>query len=88
MTTSQEEFSRDGLHRIGRYKEESISNAVAILNILLAAFLLIGSIVGLYFATNDAVKLGLIAMFTATFALSIGLMTNGGRAEIFAATAA
>ncbi|OJJ61040.1 hypothetical protein ASPSYDRAFT_29548 [Aspergillus sydowii CBS 593.65] len=85
---AKEEISRDGLHRIGRFNEASISTAVAIVNILVASFLLIGSIVGLYFATNDALKLALIAAFTALFALSIGLMTNARRAEIFAATAA
>lgn len=62
--------------------------AVAIINILVASFLLIGSIIGLYFATNDALKLALIAVFTALFALSIGLMTNARRVEIFAATSA
>ncbi|GFF55802.1 monocarboxylate permease [Aspergillus lentulus] len=83
-----EEFSRDGLHRIGRFSEKSISNIVAIISTLLAAILLIGSITSLYFATTDAVKLGLVAVFTLVFALSVGLMTNARRAEIFAATAA
>jgi hypothetical protein len=44
--------------------------------------------VGLYWVTSDAVKLGMVAAFTAAFALSVGLMTNAKRAEIFAATAA
>lgn len=81
------EFSRDGLHRIGRSSEKSISNIVAIISSLLAAILLIGSITNLYFATTDAVKLGLVAVFM-VFALSVGLMTNARRAEIFAATVA
>ncbi|KAL2834362.1 hypothetical protein BDW59DRAFT_178782 [Aspergillus cavernicola] len=83
-----EEVSRDGLYHIGRFKETSITIAVAFISILVASFLLIGSIVGLYFATDDALKLGLVAGFTAVFALSVGLMTNARRAEIFAATAA
>jgi hypothetical protein len=86
--TSQEELSRDGLNRIGRFNEKSISITVAIVSILVAAFLLVGSITGLYFITNTAAKLGTIAAFTAAFALSVGLMTNASRAEIFAATAA
>jgi len=55
---------------------------------VVAAVLLVGSIVGLYFVTSDAAKLGMVAVFTAAFAVSVGLMTNARRAEIFAATAA
>ncbi|GES58894.1 hypothetical protein ATEIFO6365_0003017700 [Aspergillus terreus] len=84
----QEELSRDGLHRIGRFNERSISIAVAVISIIVAAVLLVGCITALYFITNDTAKLGMIAAFTATFALSVGLMTNARRAEIFAATAA
>ncbi|KAI0514794.1 hypothetical protein F5B22DRAFT_647273 [Xylaria bambusicola] len=83
-----EELSRDGLHRVGRFNEKSISIAVAVINVLVAAVLLVGSITGLYFVTNDAAKLGMIAAFTAAFALSVGVMTSARRAEIFAATAA
>ncbi|KAH9238673.1 hypothetical protein K456DRAFT_32142 [Colletotrichum gloeosporioides 23] len=74
--------------RIGRYEEHSISIAVALISTLIAAILLIGSITGLYFVKDDAAKLGLIAFFTALFALSVGLTTNARRAEIFAGTAA
>ncbi|OIW26519.1 hypothetical protein CONLIGDRAFT_683493 [Coniochaeta ligniaria NRRL 30616] len=82
------EFSRDGLHRIGRFSEQSVAITVAAISIVVAAFLLVGSIVGLYWVTSDAAKLGMVAVFTATFALSVGLMTNAKRAEIFAAAAA
>ncbi|KAL4794540.1 hypothetical protein BDV19DRAFT_364785 [Aspergillus venezuelensis] len=84
----QEEVTRDGLYTIGRFDETSISIAVALINILVASFLLVGSIVGLYFAADDALKLGLVAGFTALFTISVGIMTNARRAEIFAATAA
>lgn len=84
----QEELSRDGLHRIGRFNEKFISIAVAVISILVAAILLIGSITSLYLVTNDTAKLGIVAACTAAFALSVGLMTNARRAEIFAATAA
>jgi hypothetical protein len=84
----QQEPSRDGLNHIGRFNETSISIAVAVISICVASFLLIGSIVGLYIVDDDAVRLALIAAFTAVFALSVGLMTNARRAEIFAATAA
>jgi hypothetical protein len=62
--------------------------AVSAISMTVAAILLIGSIVGFYFVSNDAVKLVMIAAFTAAFALSVTFMTNARRAEIFAATAA
>ncbi|KAK1851575.1 hypothetical protein CCHR01_05773 [Colletotrichum chrysophilum] len=80
--------ARENGVRIGRYEEHSISIAVAVISTLIAAILLIGSITGLYFVKNDAAKLGLIAFFTSLFALSVGVMTNARRAEIFAGTAA
>ncbi|KAL4948176.1 hypothetical protein BDW69DRAFT_189508 [Aspergillus filifer] len=83
-----EELTRDGLYTIGRLNETSIAVAVALIGILVASFILIDSIVGLYFATDDALKLGLVAGFTALFAISVGVMTNARRSEIFAATAA
>jgi hypothetical protein len=73
---------------MGRFSEKSISIAVAVISILVVPVLLVGSITGLYLVTNDAAKLGMIAAFTAAFALSVSLMTNARRAEIFAATAA
>lgn len=84
----QTESTGVGKISLGRYEEKSITIAVAVISIIIAAALLIGSIVGLYFAGNDITKLGLITLFTALFALSVGLMTNARRAEIFAGTAA
>ncbi|KAF6798239.1 hypothetical protein CMUS01_15725 [Colletotrichum musicola] len=85
---AEKESFEAGTISLGRYEEKSISIAVAVISIIIAAALLIGSIVGLYFAKNDITKLGLITFFTAMFALSVGLMTNARRAEIFAGTAA
>ncbi|KUL83695.1 hypothetical protein ZTR_07476 [Talaromyces verruculosus] len=84
----KEELCRGGLHCIGRFDEKSISTTAAIISILVAAILLLGSIISLYFTTNNAVRLGLVATFTIAFALSVCLMTNARRAEIFTATAA
>ncbi|KAF6827860.1 hypothetical protein CPLU01_08879 [Colletotrichum plurivorum] len=84
----EKESFEAGTISLGRYEEKSISIAVAVISIIIAAALLIGSIVGLYFAKNDITKLGLITLFTAMFAVSVGLMTNARRAEIFAGTAA
>ncbi|KAL5083489.1 hypothetical protein Trisim1_001419 [Trichoderma cf. simile WF8] len=84
----KEEISLDGRYSVGRYHEKSISAATAIITILIAALLLVGPITGLYFVANNAAKLGMLAAFTALFALSVGLITNAKRAEIFASTAA
>ncbi|KAL6809566.1 hypothetical protein J3E69DRAFT_351000 [Trichoderma sp. SZMC 28015] len=84
----KEEISLDSHRSVGRYHEKSISTATAIISILIAASLLVGPITGLYFVANNAAKLGMLAVFTALFALSVGIMTNAKRAEIFASTAA
>ncbi len=58
------------------------------INTVVAAVLLIGAIVALHFTNREGTRLGLIAAFTALFALSVMVLTNATRAEIFAATAA
>lgn len=55
---------------------------------VVAAGLLIGAIVGLYIEPNPVARLTMISCFTALFALNVGLLTNAGRAEVFASTAA
>lgn len=84
------EPTRDGRAQIGRFNERSVALATSAITIVVAAFLLIGSITTFHLvdAAADAVKLGLIAAFTSAFALSLVLITNARRAEIFAATAA
>ena len=61
---------------------------VAVINTVIAAVLLVGPIISLYFVKRDAVKLSILAAFTAAFAVSVGLVTSAKRAEIFGATAA
>ncbi|KAJ0165597.1 hypothetical protein CTA2_10656 [Colletotrichum tanaceti] len=87
---AQEEMSRDGSFGIGRYDERSVTLAVVVISILMAAVLLVGSasISSLYFVQSDAAKLCMIAAFTALFATSVVVMTTARRAEIFAVTAA
>ena len=78
----------DAFDRTTVYKNSHIVRTVAILNLILAAILLVGAIVNLYLVTSPSAKLGLIAMYTALFALSVALCSNARRAEVFAATAA
>lgn len=70
------------------FQEKLIQRIVAVINIVIAAMLLIGAIVSLYKVKKDEARLGMIAGFTGFFALSLGLLTNAKRAEIFAATSA
>lgn len=64
------------------------NRAVVILSMIIAITLLLVSIVTLYFVTNNNARLGFICAFTILFALSIHLMKNARRAELFAPTAA
>ncbi|KAL5325457.1 hypothetical protein ACEPPN_006582 [Leptodophora sp. 'Broadleaf-Isolate-01'] len=73
---------------IAIYSMRKVNRAVAAISMILAALILIVTIVTLYLVTNNHVRLGLICAFTVGFALSIHLLTNARRAELFAATAA
>jgi hypothetical protein len=70
------------------FSARRISVVVNMITILLAAALLFGAIYNLYYVRRDQVKLGLIAGYTLAFALSISLISNARRAEIFGACAA
>jgi hypothetical protein len=78
----------DPLDRTTIHKNSHVLRTVAALTMVLAAILLIGAIINLYLVPNPKAKLGLIAMYTMLFALSVALCTNARRAEVFAATAA
>jgi hypothetical protein len=65
-----------------------LERVVAVLSIILAAALLICSIVALNFAPGKNSRLGILAAFTIAFAATVGLLTNAKRAEVFGATAA
>ncbi|KAK1704198.1 hypothetical protein BDP67DRAFT_495588 [Colletotrichum lupini] len=67
--TVKDELSRDGLHRIRRYNEKSITVAVGLICIALAATLLIGTIVGFSYVSSWSAKVGMICAFTIAFAL-------------------
>lgn len=70
------------------FLDRHVVRVVAVISAVVAAILLIGAIATLYFIQTRGARLGTIACFTVLFALSLGLLTNAKRAEIFAATAA
>ncbi|KAI6565003.1 hypothetical protein MCOR03_002150 [Pyricularia oryzae] len=73
---------------IARFREKSLARWANIISTLVAVALLVGSIVGLYFVADLKIKFIMIAVFAAFFALSLGVITNARRPEVFAATAA
>ena len=60
---------------------------IAAINLVLAAALLFGAILNLYYVTESGKRLGLIATYTVLFAIYVGLLTNARRSEVFAACA-
>lgn len=60
----------------------------AAVSTVVAAILLLGAIILLRLLDQENAQLGVIAMFTVLFAVSVGVLTNARRAEIFASTAA
>jgi hypothetical protein len=69
------------------FREEHVERLIAVVSVILAALLLVGSIVALYFVQAPGLRLGLLGVFTSLFAASVALLTNAKRAELFAATA-
>ncbi|KAF8858694.1 hypothetical protein BDZ45DRAFT_390166 [Acephala macrosclerotiorum] len=74
--------------KLARIPEKRIAYVVALLDVILAAILLVGAIVALYLVQSNLKRLGLVGVFTALFAISVGLLTSARKAELFAATAA
>ena len=71
------------------FPEERVQRAGAVISALLSAILLIGAIVCLLLTANDSngLQIGMIVLFTCLFAITVGILTNARRAEIFASTA-
>ena len=74
--------------RLAYISERRLRIAVAVVNLVLAAVLLFGAILNLYYVTDNGKRLGLIAGYTTAFAVCVGLVTKARRSEVFAACAA
>ncbi|KAI2618784.1 hypothetical protein GGR54DRAFT_142558 [Hypoxylon sp. NC1633] len=75
----------DGLYT---YEESLLRSIVNVITTVVAALLPLLSIIVLFIADSDRIKLALVVVFSACFALMLALMTNARRIEVFAATAA
>jgi len=60
---------------------------VNIITTLISSMLPITSVIILYFVDNIRARLGIVAAFLAVFSLTLALVTEAKRVEIFAATA-
>ena len=54
----------------------------------MAAVLLFGAVLNLYYVTSERKRLGLVVGYTVIFAVCVGLVTTARRVEIFAACSA
>ncbi|KAH7396092.1 hypothetical protein BKA66DRAFT_454464 [Pyrenochaeta sp. MPI-SDFR-AT-0127] len=70
------------------FLESHVKWIVIAITTVVAAILLVGAIVGLYFLKQPEAKLGMIASLTTLFAASVGGLTSAKRQEVFAASAA
>ncbi|KAH6722946.1 hypothetical protein BKA61DRAFT_565600 [Leptodontidium sp. MPI-SDFR-AT-0119] len=70
------------------YRDSQIYRITTILGTLLSSLIPIAAIIVLSFVKNMTARLGIVSAFTAIFSVSLSLVTEGKRVEIFAATAA
>jgi hypothetical protein len=71
---------------ITQYSDGLINSAINVLGTVVSSLLPVLAIVVLYYVKDMLARLGCIAAFTGLFSLALGLMTQGSRVEIFAAT--
>ncbi|RYP21279.1 hypothetical protein DL765_002328 [Monosporascus sp. GIB2] len=84
----QKRNTTDPLDRTTFYKGQHVTWTVAAISMICAAVLLVVAIVTLYIVNNPTAKLAMVAAYTVLFALSIALLTNSRRAEIYGTAAA
>ena len=70
------------------YHERFLASVVRVVTTVVASLLPVCSVVMLYFAISDAVRLGLVVLSSGMFALALSLMTSARKIEVFAATSA
>ncbi|KAK4455482.1 hypothetical protein QBC34DRAFT_390025 [Podospora aff. communis PSN243] len=87
-----ERFKKPESHELGSgiylYSESRLAMVADVLVTVVAALLPLLSTVVLYTLQSDALKLSIIVIFSAVFALALATMTSARRIEVFAATAA
>jgi hypothetical protein len=69
------------------YKDKNMLHAANVIGSIISSLLLVGSMVALYFVNDMLVRLGIVAIFTQLFSLTLICVTSARKIEIFAATA-
>ncbi|KAI8939335.1 hypothetical protein NX059_003126 [Plenodomus lindquistii] len=70
------------------FRLRHVTRTVAVISTVVAAVELVGAITSLYFVSGPKARIGLIACFTSLFGMSLCLLTNARRGEVFGASAA
>ncbi|KAK4888647.1 hypothetical protein LTR27_012491 [Elasticomyces elasticus] len=70
------------------FPERTLTFLVNVCSTAIAATLLIGSILALYFVTSPDARLGIVLAFIVLFAVGLSVSTSASRDAVFAATAA
>ncbi|KAK3635609.1 hypothetical protein LTR56_014649 [Elasticomyces elasticus] len=78
----------DHASRTRYFEEQSLIWLVNVCSTAIAATLLIGSILALYFVTSPDARLGIVLGFIVLFAVGLSVSTSASRDAVFAATAA
>lgn len=76
--------THDHFDRTTVCKSHHVVRTVAAISMMFAAILLIMAIIRLYIVSNPKAKLGLVAIYTLLFTVSVALLSNARRAEVFA----
>jgi hypothetical protein len=79
---------RKGDGPVHHYEDAHLERPASVISTVLASLLPVAAIVVLYYVTNMAARLGIIAAFTAIFSFVLALISTGRRVEVFTATAA
>lgn len=88
LTLAKEQLPETAGSGIYHYKESSLESALGIVATVVASILPVCSVVALYVIQSNNLRLGMLAIFSTIFSLTLALMTNARRIEVFAATAA
>jgi hypothetical protein len=86
--TFQRRATEDPLDRTTIYRGQNVIWTVTGISMFVAAILMILAITTLYLVSNQVARLCMVLAYTLVFALSVALLTNAKRVEIYGSTAA
>ena len=79
---------RINMNALVHYSEDWALRLLSLISTVLTSVLPVVAIVILYVVRSTQQRLGILAAFTAVFAFILSVVTNAGRSDVFAATAA